>query len=181
MLRERKVDLLVLESSVINDEEAELVVTLPPVNGQIFVRAGHPLLQRFRPELAEILEFPFVQVNMLPPRILQQVLPFLRSGKAPPSRPFPAVVCPTVRMALDVISGSDAFMFGNVSVLKEECASGRIVPLEVQAPWLYVSFGIFRLRLRDPSPEMVAAIDVVKTAYAELFGFVDASVPGAGD
>lgn len=177
MLRDRKTDLLVVESSIVDEEDVLEVEALAPLGGQVLVREGHPLLRSVKPELADILEYPFLQVVTLPARVLKQLLACRRHDKAGNGLPFPSMVCPTLRMALGVLTESDAFTLGHASVAGDLVSSGRVVPLDFGAPWLYLRWGVFCLRNRAISPAMQAAVDALRDARVELRHGMDEPLP----
>jgi len=168
MLRDRNIDLLVVESSIVKDDEVVEVGALAPLSGRVLVREGHPLLRLAKPELPDILEYPFLQVMTLPARVLQQLLPYRPRDKSGNGLPFPFMVCPTLRIALGVLTESDAFTFGHPSMSGDLVSSGRIVPLDFTAPWLHLRWGVFRLRNREIPPAVHAAVDALRDAHTEL-------------
>ena len=168
MLRDRKIDLLVVENSIVKEDDIEQVESLAPLAGQVLVREGHPLLRLAKPELEDILEYSFLQVVQLPARILQQLLSRRRSGKTGQTARFPAMVCPSLRVALGVVAETDAFTFGHASMVGDLVSSGKIVPLEFDAPWLYLRWGVFRLPHHETPEVVMAAIAALRQAHADL-------------
>jgi len=168
LMRSSKVDLLVVEASLIHEEDIEVVASLAPLPGHIVVRRGHPLLAKARPTLGDVLDYPYAQVVMLPPRLLTPLLSCRRPRMAHAAMPFPAIECPTARMAIDVVAGSDAFTFSNLGLIKDELPSGRVQVLPLQAPWLRTEWSILRLRNRVVPSAVSAAIDAVRNTHAGL-------------
>jgi DNA-binding transcriptional LysR family regulator len=164
MLRDRKTDLLVVDSSIVDEDDVTEMEAFPPLSGQVLVREGHPLLRLKNPGMADIFEYPFLQVVTLPAR----VLPYRHRDKAGNGLPFPFMVCPSLRTAMGVMMETDAFTLGHASVAGDLVSSGRIVPLDFTAPWLHLRWGVFRLRNREIPATAHAAVDALRQAHAQL-------------
>ena len=66
-LRQRSLDLVVGESTILeSDESIDVFEPLEPIKGYLFVRAGHPLASS-TVSLRDVLDYPLVQVSRLPP------------------------------------------------------------------------------------------------------------------
>ena len=176
LLRARAVDLAVAEGSMLESsaQEAgsalEVVDRLPPLDGYVVVRAGHPLTRMAKIDMADVLDHPFAQVVMLTPRILKPMLAARRTipgpgGSAMPA--FPAIECPTIGFATRFVANSDAFTFAGLGMVKAELERGQLVAV-LAAPWLRVEWSIVRLRNRTPSPASVAFVEELQLAHAEV-------------
>ena len=167
LVRTRAVDLGVAESSVLgSDDNVEVVARLAPLAGYIVVRAGHPLTTRMPIKLADVLEYPFAQVVMLPPRILKPILASRhvaapRSGA--PRVPFPAIECPTLRLAIEIVASSDAFTLATLGMVRAELEGRRVVPL-LHESWMHSEWAVVRLRKRAMSPAMTAFVEGMERA-----------------
>jgi DNA-binding transcriptional LysR family regulator len=167
-IRSRSVDLGLAEDTVnAADDEIETVTSLAPIRGWVFVRSGHPLTNRPGVTLADLLDFPFAQVVMLPPRLLKPMLAARRPPAGGLALPFPALECATVRLAIGAVAHSDAFTFGTLAQVRHDLAAERIVPL-MQPPWLHSSWSIVRLRSRVMTPAMLALVASIKQAHAAV-------------
>ncbi len=163
-VRTRSVDLGIAESSVVaEDADFEPMMTLAPLRGWVLVRAGHPLAGRRHIGLADILDFPFAQVVMLPPRVLKPLLKNRRKPSGRPAPPFPAMECATAGMAVGAVMNSDAFTIGSLGQVRAALERGTIVPL-LQPPWLTSSWSVVRLRKRAVSPPMLALMAAFQKA-----------------
>jgi DNA-binding transcriptional LysR family regulator len=173
LLRARTVDLAIAEASVLEDDDAfEVIAELTPLAGYVVVRAGHPLAGRTSLELEEILDYPFAQVVMLPPRVLKPILaarrpPSVHGGTA--ASAFPAIECPTIHFATRIVAdaNANAFTFATLGMVRAELERGQIVPL-LEAPWIRGEWNIVHLRKRTTSPAMDAFVEGVKQAHAEV-------------
>ena len=165
LLRSRTLDLVVGESSVLADDEAvEEIAALEPVHGHAIVRGGHPLTRRTRPTLADLLEFPYAQVVMLPPRALKPILAARGSAATPP---FPAIECPSLGMAARIVATTDAFTFASLGMVRAELRAARMVPI-LQADWMRTAWSIARLRGRILPPAVRDMVEVIRQAHADL-------------
>jgi DNA-binding transcriptional LysR family regulator len=165
LLRSRTLDLAVAESSVLADDEAvEEIAALEPVPGHAVVRRGHPLTRVARPTLADLLAFPYVQVVMLPTRVLKPILAARGSAAMPP---FPAIECPSVGMAARIVATTDAFTFASLGMVRAELRTAQLVPI-LQADWMRTAWSIVRLRGRVLPPAVRDMVEVIGQAHVEL-------------
>ena len=164
-LRERGLDLIVAECSVIEaDEELELVASLARIPAFFLARARHPLARVDGVTMADVMAYPFVQVTRMPPRILRRMLAVRKSRHpkgqvAPPA--FPAIEVPTVPLAVSVVLDSDAVMLASLAMVRTQLRRKQIVPL-LHEPWMHSEFGILRLRNRTLSPAAVALVKLIR-------------------
>ncbi len=171
LLRTRTVDLAVAEASVLGGDDAfEIIVALPPLAAHVIVRAGHPLAGKANIEIADVLDYPFAQVVMLPPRVLKPILAARRaaaSRDAMQSPPFPAIECPTLQLAARIVARSNAFTFATLGMVRAELELRQIVPV-LQASWMRTDWNIVRLRKRTMSPAMTAFVEELERAHADV-------------
>lgn len=160
-LRARTIDLAVAEASVLEDAESfEIIAKLAPLAAYVMVRAGHPLADRTGIELPDVLDYPFAQVVMLPPRVLKPILAARRtsaSRDATPVPPFPAIECPTLQLATRIVANSNAFTLATLGMVRAELEAHRVVPI-LQPAWMRTDWNIVRLRKRTMSPAMIAFV-----------------------
>ena len=166
-LRARTVDIAVADSSALDEDDLEVLVKLPPIDAYVIVRAGHPLGGKSPFQMSAMLDYPYAQVAMLPPRMLKPILSARPGRSARPRPPFPAIECPTVRLATNIVAGSDAFTFATLTMVREDLEAGRIVPL-FREPWMRTEWNIVRLRKRTLSPAMAALVEELKRTHAEV-------------
>ena len=169
-LRQRELDLVVGESTILEDDESiDIFESLAPIKAYLFVRAGHPLTASLASpvSLRHALSYPLIQISRLPPRALK---PFLEAlGDSSPSglsRPIPAIDCPTVPIAIDVVTGSDAMVLASLGMMKRELTRGRVVPF-FRAHWMQSSWAFIKLRHRVPDPAATAFLAALRTAQTE--------------
>ncbi len=161
-LRQRSIDVVVGESTIVEgDESIEVIERLSPLRLYFFVRAGHPLAGA-KPSLREALGYPLVQVSRLPPRGLKPLLDALGPA-ASASTPMPAIECPTVPLAVATVLASDAVMPASLGMVQREIAQGQLVPIIGEA-WMHTSWAIAHLRYRTLSPAATAFIAGLRLA-----------------
>jgi len=160
-IHNRSCDLLVADAGHFKQDAAlAMEARLPSISGCVVVRAGHPLTLRQTCSLADILDYPFVQVTRFPPRVLKELLAQRRrprSRSTEPAIPFPAIDVPSVHDAVNTVRDSDAFMLALLAIIRGELEQGLVVPILGQS-WIRVEWGIFRLSTRSPGPAVTAAI-----------------------
>jgi DNA-binding transcriptional LysR family regulator len=163
-LRQRTLDLVVGESTILDGEELiELVEPLSAVKGYLFARASHPLASR-HVSLRDVLEYPLVQISRLPPRVLKPYLDALGGTAAGTSRPVPAIDCPTVPLGVATVIGSDAVMLASLGMVRRELALRQIVPI-LHESWMHTSWSIMQLRYRSASPSAAAFLHALRAAH----------------
>ena len=170
-LRAGTADLAIAEHSVLaSDDDLEFIARLPPIDGFVVVRAGHPLTEMPAVDISDALDYPFAQVVMLPPRVLKPILAArhstsARDAKASP--PFPAVQCPTAHLAVRIVASSNAFTFASLGMVRNELERREVVPL-FRAPWMRVEWGLVRSRKRSMSPAMSALAEEIQRTHSEV-------------
>lgn len=169
-LRARTVDLAVAEQSVFAAaDDLECIAKLEPMLGYVVVRSHHPLAGKCAVTIADVLEYPFAQVFMLPPRVLKPILESRRASPdsaMKPAVPFPAIECANTQLALQIVANSDAFTFASLGMVRNELELGQLVPL-LQAPWLRAEWVLVRLRSRAMSPAVLTFAEELRQAHAE--------------
>jgi DNA-binding transcriptional LysR family regulator len=171
LVRTRIIDLGIAEASTLESyDDLEVVTRLSPLQGYLMVRKGHLLTSRAQPRIVDVLEYPFAQVITLPPRVLKPVLaarrlPHARSRVE--SRPFPAIECPTLDLAVQIVTNSDAFMFAALGMVRAEIEQGRMVPVLCE-PWMHSNWCVVKLRKRSMSPAMTAFVKKVEQAHEKV-------------
>ena len=168
-VRARAVDLAIAETSVLeDDDDLKVIARLESLRGCVVVRKGHPLTTRSQVNVADVLDFPFAQVAMLPPRLLKPIIasrPQAMGRAATPPLPFPAIECPTLRLATSIVASSNAFTFATLGMVRTELEDGQIVPV-LHEPWMTAEWAIVHLRRRTMSPVMTAFVEELKRAHA---------------
>ncbi len=165
-LRQRALDLVVGESTILeSDESIDVFELLEPIKGYLFVRAGHPLASS-TVSLRDVLDYPLVQVSRLPPRVLKPLIEALGATSTTGlPRPVPAIDCPTIRLAVDTVVGSDAMMMVSLGMVKGELRRRRVVPV-LHESWMRSNWAFMKLRHRSTSPAATAFLAALRVAHA---------------
>jgi DNA-binding transcriptional LysR family regulator len=159
---------VVAEASMLEDDDAlEVLARLPAMRGYVLVRASHPLLSRADVTLADVLDYPFIQLARMPPRGLTPLLQ-RRRWKAPSEGliPFPSIECPTVPLALSAVLDSDATVIAALSMACAELERGLLSPL-LHEPWMCSNWAIVKLRRRSLGPAATAMVAELQGAHEE--------------
>jgi DNA-binding transcriptional LysR family regulator len=161
----RKLDLAVIELSLVAGEARLAAEALPAHPAHFYCRAGHPLLAEKDPAVERIVEFPFVGPR-LPSRVAAQFLAFAKAGAIDRHTGdyLPPVKVDSIRMAKDVVLASDAVAAAPIAFIAEEIATGRVVPLRARSPWMQTGYGFVQLRDLTLPP----AAEAFKTAVREV-------------
>jgi DNA-binding transcriptional LysR family regulator len=164
LLRARECELAVVECSQIMDDAELDVRPLGKNQGYLVVRAGHPLLKKDAASLEQILTYPLVSTGRLPPRLLAPLVQSRAKTGANGDSSFPAVVCEQVSVMREVVANSEAVGMFTLSLIERELATGALVPLPCQIPWLHTQFGIVSRRQRSLSSPALALAELLEQA-----------------
>lgn len=165
---DRRLDLAVIELSLLDGEPRIATEALPRHPGYFYCRAGHPLLLERASSVERILAFPFVGTRM-PPRVADSFLKISREGAIDPDTGdyLPPIKVDSVRLAKDIVRLSDAVGAAPLSMLAAEIESGQLVALPSRLPWMTTAYGFVYLRDRMLSPAAEAFMTEVRRVEAE--------------
>jgi DNA-binding transcriptional LysR family regulator len=158
------VDLALAEVSEA-EHNAELETELiRQTRGHFFCSASHPLAQRKRLRLEDLLEFPWVGPSY--PARMRSILPKVDKpfGAFDPryDRFSPRILVETFSMAKDLVLNGDAISAFAPGQLKDELKSGRCVELPVEVPNLRLHYGFIAKKGRTLSPAAKAFMAIVR-------------------
>lgn len=166
-----ELDLVVADTDVASRDDRLSVEALPQHRGSFFCRAGHPLLERGVPTLEEVRRYPFV-APALPKRLsalaardslgLRAQLPADTTASDIRVGSFP--------LAKRIVMESDAVGAAMPIQIADAVASGQLVVLDLDLPWLTTKYGIIRLANRTPSPAAEAFMEILRAVEAEIDG-----------
>lgn len=164
-----RLDLSVLELSVVEGEKRLTVEALPRHPCVFFTRAGHPLQLEPAPTLEHLSDYPFAGPKLAPraasamSRLLKQGVTDASSGDY-----IPPIKVDSIRLAKDAVMASDAVSLAPLAAITAELASGALVALPVKAPWLYTNYGFVHLTGRSLSPAATAFMERVRKVEQEI-------------
>lgn len=160
---DRKLDLAVIELSLVEGETRIASEALPRHPGCFYCRAGHPLAGEKALTIERILAFPFAGTRM-PRRVAESFLQIARAGAIDPDSGdyLPPIKVDSIRVAKDVVMQSDAVGAAPLSMIAAEVRSGQLVALALRLPWLSTGYGFAYLRDRMLSPAAEAFMAEVR-------------------
>lgn len=166
---QRKLDLAVVELSMVGDETGLATEALPEHPGCFYCRTGHPLARQPRPSLKQVLAYPYVGPR-LPQRIADDFLQLVKVGRidADSGDYLPPVKVDTVPVAIDVVLHSDAVGLAPLALLAPEVRAGRLLALPLRPDWMHTRYGFVYLRDRQLSPAAQAFMAEVRAVEAKL-------------
>jgi DNA-binding transcriptional LysR family regulator len=165
---DRRLDLAVIELSLVEGEPHVATEALPRHAGYFYCRAGHPLLAEKSPAVERILSFPFTGTRM-PPRVAESFLKIAQAGAIDPDCGdyLPPIKVDSIGLARDIVLRSDAVGIAPLSMLAAEIESGRLAALPTRLPWMTTAYGFVYLRDRPLSPAAKAFMGEVRRVEAE--------------
>ncbi len=171
-----EVEIAVVELSIVSKDPRFQVEPLPVHAGCFYARAGHPLAGRKGVTLAELLEYPLVNV-----RIASRTV---EPGKLQPS-PFaidaltgdmlPSITTTSIATARAIIKRTNGIGLAAPVQLAEDLRLGTVAIIDAGAGVLQSSYGIARLRGKVLSPGAQAFVSRLKAVEAEM----QSNAPGA--
>jgi DNA-binding transcriptional LysR family regulator len=166
---ERKLDLAVMELSMVEGETGIATEALPEHPACFFCRAGHPLVQLPNPSLKQVLAYPYVGTRM-PQRVAAGFLQLAKVGRIDTDSGdyLPPVKVDSIQLAKEVVLKSDAVGAAPLALLAPEIRSGRLRSLPLRQDWLHTRYGFVYLRDRQLSPAAQAFMAEVRTAEAGM-------------
>lgn len=163
MLKERRMDLAICESSELDDRELE-ILPLRAHRAAIAVRPGHPLLSGGGPvDFKRIVKWQIAITARLPPRILRPMFTYFTGSSFAPT-----VHCEDVGVIKTIVMDSDAVGFFPLAMIRHELEQGLLQVVNVEAPWLETCFAVIWLKDRLLSESVRSFIREVQATDEEL-------------
>ena len=166
---EARLDLAIVEIGDYAKHPDLDVEPLPEHQGVFICRAGHPLLKRREPTLAEVFGYPLAGTR-LAPRVGTFLLGQRTAGQLDEATGeyIPPIEVNTIRLMAEVVGASDAFGIVPLLTALELGRDGRIATLPLRPPWLRTKYGFITLKQRTLSPAAAAFMSEVRAVEAEL-------------
>lgn len=173
-LLQRKVDLAVIELSLVEAETAIATEGLPEHAVTFYCRSGHPLAQQTATSLDEVLAYPYVG-SRLPARVNPDFLQLARVGRidADTGDYLPPVMVASIQLAKQVVLQSDGVGAAPLALLADEIGAGQLRPLPLRADWMHTRYGFAYLRERQLSPAAQAFMAELRAVEAEMLALAD--------
>jgi DNA-binding transcriptional LysR family regulator len=168
-LLQHRLDLAVVELSLVEGETGVATEALPEHAGCFYCRAGHPLGKLAAPSLKQVLAYPYVGTRM-PQRVAAGFLELARVGRidAESGDYLPPVKVDSIQLAKTVVLQSDAVGAAPLALLAAEIRAGQLLPLPLRPEWLHTRYGFAYLRERQLSPAAQAFMAEVRSVEAGL-------------
>ena len=162
-------DLVVADAEVARNDDRLSVEALPRHRGNLFCRAGHPLLGQAVLTLEEVRRYPLV-ASALPDRLValgtkdkQGLRSYLPEGTVAAE-----IRVGSFALAQRIVMESDAIGAAAPTQIEHAVARGELVPLDLDLPWLTTRYGIIRLKNRTPSPAAETFMQILREVEAEI-------------
>lgn len=157
-------DLAICELTSAEQNPRLAVEPLPPHQGYLFCRSGHPLAREKKVTLEAVRSFP-IALTTLPQRLAALI-----DATATPERGTfaPAAHVDTFQLARAIVLGSDAISGAVAPQFDEDLRRGRIVILPIELPWLVTRYGFIHLAGRTLAPSLRLFMAAVRAAENEL-------------
>jgi len=167
----RRLDLAVVELSLVDRDPRIATEALPAHPGVFYCRSGHPLESEATPTVERVLAFPFAGPRM-PKRVAESFLNLAKAGAIDPDSGdyLPPIKVDSVQVAKQVVLGSDAIGVAPLPLIEADLDSGRIILLPLRLPWMHTAYGFVYLRDRELSPAAQAFMTELRSVENELSG-----------
>ena len=176
-----EVDVAVMESSIVDLDPRFDVEAMQPHKGCFYCRRAHPLGDRARVSLDDILDFPLVGIR-LPSRFAPLLTPGRRSFTLDPvtGDVLPRILTTSMAAGRAIVSRTDGIGIAVPRQLEEEVARGRLIILSVDAAFLQTAYGITFPRGRSISPGARAFAATLREVESEIVDYSSRREVGAG-
>ena len=162
LLRSRKVDLIVVEISLIEHDSEFEIETLPEQEIVIYTRANHPLAGKKRVKPEDLFRYPAVGTH-LPPWAEAWLK---KHQPADGSYPGLQLECSHHALLKQVVMASDAVSGAPREVLRAELECGALTVIDLAAETMHNRAGVVWLRGRSLSPAASRLIEELKRVIA---------------
>jgi len=163
-VRAAAVDLGIADVSEVERDPDLTIEKMRTSQGRFYSRAGHPLTQKERVTIEELLDYPWVGPRW--PRRMRAPLPNVQKPfgamEEVEDRFRPRIVVETFSTEKCVVLASAAIGAALPSQIERELKEGLFAILPVEAPWLRLNYGFVLKRGRTPSPPAKAFMEIVR-------------------
>jgi DNA-binding transcriptional LysR family regulator len=164
-----EVEIAVVELSIVSKDPRFQVELLPAHAGCFYCRSGHPLVGRKGVALAELLEYPLVNVRIaartVGPGTLQPS-PFAIDAMT--GDMLPSITTTSIATARAIVKRTDGIGIAAPVQLAEDLRGGTVAIIDAGAGLLKSSYGIVYLRGKVLSPGAQAFVWGLKAVEAEI-------------
>lgn len=163
-LRQRELDFFVGDGRFAQGDPRLGVQPIGRMRGALYVRAGHPLLDRPDLSLADVPAWGLA-TGRLPPQVQQFLLDLMN---LPAGEPLPvAVDCDDLQTLKAVARATDCVLVATPALVQAELAAGTLVELQPRdAPRQHAELALVFLQGQPMQPVAAYAADFVREAIA---------------
>ena len=173
-LHKEEIDFFVADTRDVPADASFGITKIGQQRARFYVRSSHPLALKAGVSLAEVMECGLA-TGRLPAQAEAGMRKLLDEVGSLPI----AVECDDVQLVKRITLATDTVMVGSEGTVREELASGLLLPLQMQDfPRSYAELGIVSLRGRSYSPMAEYAVDFL-TRLARLQESQDSEAAGA--
>jgi DNA-binding transcriptional LysR family regulator len=167
----RRLDLVVIERSMVDGHTSLAVEALPEHPAYYFCRPGHPLAGVPQPSVQQVFAFPFVGTRM-PQRTAASFLQMAKVGHIDPDTGdyVPPIKVDSIRAVKDVVMTCDAVGIAPLALIATEVRAGQLRTLPLRLDWMHTQYGFAYLRERQLSPAALAFMAELRGVEAERSG-----------
>ncbi len=164
-LRKEEIDFFVADTRDVPRDADFAITPIARQRGRFYARAGHPLFKAPSVTLADLASYGLATGRLPAPANAALLKMMGRAGEG--SLPV-AVECDDIHLNKRITLGSDTVMVGTAGVVREELASGQLLPVEIQGfPKMYAEIGIVALKGRSYSPMAEYAVGFLARLAAQ--------------
>lgn len=164
-----EVELAVVEMSIVSKDPRFQVEPLPVHDGCFYARAEHPLAGRKDVKLAELLEYPLVNVRIASRTVTPgslQPSPFAIDART--GDMLPSITTTSIATARAIIKRTNGIGIAAPVQLVEDLRIGAVAIIDAGAGVLQSSYGIACMRGKVLSPGAQAFVSCLKAVEAEI-------------
>ncbi|WP_420966288.1 LysR family transcriptional regulator [Bradyrhizobium sp. B120] len=157
-LRERRLDMLVVESSSIPPTSDLSLEILPPLRVGFLARRGHPAARRKRLSFSDVALYPLASTIHSEAQTRGLIANY--GPRAHPDESL-TIVCEDIASMIDCVVSTNTVYFGIVAPAREKIEAKLLVELPVRPEIKPSLFAIVRLPGRSEPPALSAIRDIV--------------------
>ena len=158
-LRERSLDMLVVESSAVPPTPDLQLEILQPLRTGFLARRGHPVARRKRLSFSDVASYPLASTLFAEAQARKLIAHY--GPRAHPDESL-SLVCEDIASLIDCVASTNAIYLGVLAPARDEVAAGMLVELSVKPEREPSQFAMVRLPGRSEPPALSAIRDIIR-------------------